>query len=129
LTENTQPEPKRFRPRFSYVGAVSVLGAGIWLLLGTRVNTAVFGGSTTSRWSLSPIGLLAVAIGAAVFVLAGTRNIAGLGITAGVSILLGAMFVFSGGLVLAGAGLVLLVAIGLDIVIGRRGGVETRQAQ
>lgn len=69
-----------------------------------------------STWS---IGLLEVALGVAIVILAMRKEVTMLWITAAVPVMVGGLFVFSGGLFVALPGIVVTLAIAIDTLIGR----------
>lgn len=93
-----------FRPGATYLAGSAQVGAGIWMLF------------LPDTW---PIGLLEVALGVATLFLARRGAVNLLWITALVPLLVGGLFVFSGGLLVAYPGIVVIGAIAIDVLIGR----------
>lgn len=93
-----------FKPGATYLAAAAQIAAGIWMF------------SEPSTWS---VGLLEIALGVAIVTLARRRQVAPLWIVGVVPTLVGGLFVFSAGLVVVLPGIVVVVAIAIDVLIGR----------
>ena len=104
MTTEQAARTVRFRPGVTYLAGSAQIGAGIWLLF------------VPYAWS---IGILEMALGVATVVLAARSAVNLLWITALAPLLVGGLLVFSGGLLVALPGVVVIVAIAIDVLISR----------
>jgi len=105
VTRTTQSDAiVEFRPVATFIAGVAQIAAGIWFVL------------LPDAWS---IGLFEIALGIAIVVLARRGAVPLLWVTAVAPVLVGGLLVFSGGLFVVVPGIVVIVAIAVDVLIGR----------